>query len=241
MPSPATPRLALFSGLGIDHALYNPQRHLPGVRVEMVPWLPTDPAEELRHYAHRLAATIEPPTETSGPLFLGGVSFGAMLAIEAAAIVRPAAVFNIAGAWDGRSVAPIVRITCRAAGGMSDGMIRTAFSAAGLFIRMTGRPDRTQREFLLGLARRALPPLTRWGCGAMLAWRAPSAAEIGCPVHHIHGSDDHLIPLANVRDGVDVVVPGGGHVINVTHADVVNRFVLDRIFSQAGGSTWTRA
>src|SRR5688500_6139482 len=86
------PRLALFSGLRGGHGLYDPQRHLPGVRVEMGPWLAVDPDEGLAHYAHGLARAIEPGGPSS-PLFLGGVSFGAMLAIEAAAIVRPMAIF----------------------------------------------------------------------------------------------------------------------------------------------------
>ena len=106
-------------------------------------------------------------------------------------------------------------------------MVRTAMSGAGLLIRMTGRPDRAQREFLLGLADRAIPWLTRWGCGAMLNWRAPE--DLCCPVHHIHGSRDHLIPLQNVRQHVDLIVPGVGHVINVTHAAIVNRFIAERI------------
>lgn len=217
------PRLALFSGLGIEHDLYVRQRDLDGVRVEMVPWLKVAESETLRAYAHRLAATIDP----DGALYLGGVSFGAMLALEAASVLRPRGVFNIAGARSGRAVSPLVKLTCSLAPKLSESMVRAAMGGAGLLIRMTGRPDRAEREFLLGLADRSLPWLTRWGCGAMLDWQAP--ADIGCPVHHIHGDRDHLIPLANVRDSVDVVVPGGGHIINLTHADLVNRFILERL------------
>jgi pimeloyl-ACP methyl ester carboxylesterase len=215
--------LALFSGLGIDHGLYAPQHDVEGVRIELVPWLEVDEGETLQSYARRLASTINP----DGALYLGGVSFGAMLALEAATVLRPRAVFNIAGAHRGSAVSPLVKITCLLARRMSDSMVRTAMAGAGLLIRMTGRPDRAEREFLLGLADRAIPWLTRWGCGAMLTWRAPE--DLCCPVHHIHGSRDHLIPLQNVRQHVDVIVPGGGHVINVTHAAIVNRFIAERI------------
>ena len=54
-------------------------------------------------------------------------------------------------------------------------------------------------------------------------------ADLGCPVHHIHGSDDHMIPLANLRPPPEVVIPGGGHIINVTHANIVNDFIARRI------------
>ena len=219
----SAPRLALFSGLGISHNLYAPQRRLSGVRVEMVPWLAVEEHETLGHYAHRLAATIHPRP----PLFLGGVSFGAMLALEAASVLCPGGVFNIAGARSGSAVSPLVKLTCTVAGSMSDSMIQLAMRGAGLLLRMTGRPDRAQRRFLLDLADTSLPWLTRWGCESMLEWRAPR--DLACPVHHIHGERDHMIPLANVRRDVDVIVPGGGHIINVTHASIVNRFILDRI------------
>ena len=217
------PRLALFSGLGIDHALYDRQRGLDGLRIELVPWLEVERGETMHSYARRLAGTIDP----DGPLYLGGVSFGAMLAIEAASVLRPRGVFNIAGARSGRAVSPLVKLTCSLAPRLSDSMVRAAMGGAGLLSRMTGRPDRAEREFLLGLADRSIPWLIRWSCGAMLDWEAPP--DLACPIHHIHGDRDHLIPLPNVRENVDVIVPGGGHVINVTHADVVNRFILDRV------------
>jgi pimeloyl-ACP methyl ester carboxylesterase len=106
-------------------------------------------------------------------------------------------------------------------------MIRATLGGAGLLIRMTGRPDRAERKHLLHLADTAIPWLIRWSCSAMLDWEAPR--ELDCPIHHIHGDLDHLIPFANVRTDVDEIVPGGGHIINVTHADVVNRFILERL------------
>lgn len=217
------PRLALFSGLGIRHQLYARQRGLDPVRIELVPWLDVEPGESIPSYARRLAATIDP----GGPLYLGGVSFGAMLAIEAASVLRPRAVFNIAGARSGRAVAPVVKLTCAVAPRLSDSTIRATLGGAGLLLRMTGRPDRRERKLLLNLADTAIPWLIRWSCGAMLDWQAPR--DLDCPIHHIHGDLDHLIPLANVRKDVDEIVPGGGHIINVTHAAVVNRFILERL------------
>src|SRR5207248_9237015 len=80
------PRLVLFSGLGVDETLFAPQRSLPA-RIEVVPWVSVDGSGSLSDYARRLAATIAPAAD--GPLYLGGVSFGAMLALEAASVLRP--------------------------------------------------------------------------------------------------------------------------------------------------------
>ena len=48
----------------------------------------------------------------------------------------------------------------------------------------------------------------------------------------VHGSDDKLIPCSRVA--ADEVVPGGGHVVNLTHADAVNAF-LRRVLDTAEG------
>jgi pimeloyl-ACP methyl ester carboxylesterase len=55
----------------------------------------------------------------------------------------------------------------------------------------------------------------------ILRWKAP--ASYPCPIHQIHGSADMVIPLNRVRP--EEVVPGGGHLINMTHSREVNAFV----------------
>jgi pimeloyl-ACP methyl ester carboxylesterase len=61
----------------------------------------------------------------------------------------------------------------------------------------------------------------------MRDWTAPP--DVGCPIHHIHGSDDRMIPLPRLHPPPDVVIPGGGHVIHLTHADQVNAFISRRL------------
>ena len=206
--------------------LYDPQRTLPA-RIEIPAWPRAELHESMRDYARRLAATIEPGDD----LYVGGMSFGAMLALEIASMLtpRPRGVFLIAGARDGRALSPIVRMTCRVAVRMPEPLSAAAFRAAPLLVRMVGRPDRAQRLVLVELARRSLPWLTRWGCSAMRDWTAPRSEEIGCPVHHIHGGADRMIPLSRVRPPPDRVIPDGGHVIHLTHADQVNAFISERL------------
>ena len=57
----------------------------------------------------------------------------------------------------------------------------------------------------------------------IMAWRHPS--PLACPIHHIHGAKDKVIPVRKACP--DRVVPGGGHLINLTHAPEVNRFILE--------------
>ena len=61
-----------------------------------------------------------------------------------------------------------------------------------------------------------------WILQAILRWQ-PTPLD-GIPVFHIHGGRDPLDSSAR-RVKADVVIPNGGHLINVTHADEVNAFI----------------
>jgi pimeloyl-ACP methyl ester carboxylesterase len=229
---PLLPRLVLFSGLGVDEGLFAAQRSLPA-RVEVVPWVRPMVSETLPAYARRIAATIAPPdpADADRPLFLGVVSFGSMIALEAAAILKPRGVFVIAGCRSGMELPLAARLGCHLGARLSDAAIAAALLGSPLLLRMMGRPDRKDRGLLLGLVGRSIPWLTGWGCRAMLEWTGPPcpAGSLPCPVHQIHGSEDRVIPLQRLSHRPDVVIPGGGHIINVTHSDIVNAFIAERL------------
>src|SRR5205814_7463603 len=116
------------------------------------------------------------------------------------------------------AVAPFVRVTARLSRRLPGSAVTTALLAAPLLLPMLGPGHRRHRRFLRDLAGRGLPWLTSWGGGRIADWNGPSEPP-PCPVHHIHGELDPMIPLANLCPPLhpppDVVVPRGGHVINV--------------------------
>src|SRR5262245_56678741 len=88
-------RLILLPGLGVDHRLYIPQQDV-FPRLEVPRWIPQVDGESLPQYAARLAGTIR--VEAGEPYYLGGASFGGMLALELANAMPhpPRGVFLIA-------------------------------------------------------------------------------------------------------------------------------------------------
>lgn len=44
------------------------------------------------------------------------------------------------------------------------------------------------------------------------------------PIYHVHGDRDRLIPVRRVKP--DRVIAAAGHLLNVTHADAVNDFIV---------------
>ena len=102
------PHLLLIPGLGVDGRLFLPQRSLDADI--LTPALP-DPLEfeSIGHYAWRITRDIEPREN----LWIGGMSFGGMLALEAARYLKPRGVFLIASTTRGSAHALLFRWLAR--------------------------------------------------------------------------------------------------------------------------------
>ena len=214
--------LILLSGLGADERVLAPLK--PAfAHLIIPPWIPPMPDESLAHYAARTAHAIDPRR----PCFIGGISFGGMLAIEMTHHLEALGCFLIASArrrdelpkrvrWLGsltaRSPAGVVVAASRVASGLSVALRRIACPATLELLYQVKRTD---------------PAFARWAFGAMLNWQASSAPD-GVPVWRIHGDCDRLLPL---RGEADVLVPGGGHLLPLTHADQVAGFIGERMSS----------
>jgi pimeloyl-ACP methyl ester carboxylesterase len=73
------------------------------------------------------------------------------------------------------------------------------------------------------------PHFLTWALTAILGWK-PTPLEGVC-VFQIHGQQDPIIPVRFVQP--DVIVPGGGHLINLTHSEEVNAFIGKAMFASS--------
>lgn len=89
-----TPRATVFDRL---------LPHLPNCTI--IEWLPPCEQESLVSYSRRLAETL--PT---GECFIGGVSFGGIVALEIARIIRPKTCFLISSVRNPGQLPPWFRI-----------------------------------------------------------------------------------------------------------------------------------
>lgn len=215
--------LILLPGMGADARMFRPQlAALPSV---VVPdWGLPEPEETLAAYAVRMARAIELP----GPCFVGGASFGGMVAVEMARHLEVRACFLIGSIRSPRELPRRVR------------MLRPLVRAAG---RIPGWIPPLVRALRLAVPRRLAPATRsmldqlaetdrrffRWAASAVLRWEPP-AEPLAVPVAQIHGDRDRILPHRLTRP--DVLVRGGGHLISMTHADVVNEFL------RAGMEQW---
>jgi len=218
-------RLIMLPGMGVDARLFEPQRRV-FPNLEVPAWIEPQPRETLTDYARRWARPIDP----GPPFYLGGVSLGGMVAYLAARHLKPRAVFLIATCRSGRAISRAFKVGESISRALPDWVLRRLRGPAANFVARLDDCAPQHRRLLHDIAIDCSIPFQRWAGRAMARWAGDGdSGEPGVPVHQIHGGQDRLIPL--IPGEPDHVIPDGGHLINLTHADQVNRFILERIAS----------
>jgi pimeloyl-ACP methyl ester carboxylesterase len=208
--------MIFFPGMGADERLFASQR-AAFANLVVPGWLAPRPDESLPDYAARFAAQVDPGTDC----IVGGASFGGFVAVEIARHLRARACFLI-GSARGPSELPLRIRTLR---GVRRLLPRLPFEWAAPLATSSGAASGwamgpAQRGVLRQLAD-ADAAFLRWACGAVLTW--PEPPPLAAPIFQIHGARDHVLPARRTR--ADVIVPGAGHLLAVTHPRHVNRFI----------------
>ncbi len=217
-------RLVLFPGLGGDARMYGELAARVGPIV-VPPWLPPELSSngsDLRGYAQRY---VDQRLVRPGD-WLGGSSFGGMLAQEIAGLI-PVRGLLLMG-------------TCRSAAGVSFGLRQLA-----PLMKVVPMPDHgahvlawplalkfgvtrpAHRQLLAALIDDADPRFLRWASQVAAAWpgiKEPGTKALSLPLFQIHGSRDHLMPVE--RSGAETIVHGAGHLLALTHAPQVATWML---------------
>src|SRR5262249_4193998 len=120
-----------------------------------------------------------------------------------------------------RQIAPLFRGMCAAAACLPTQWIRPVLLLAPPLLRLVEGLSKAQAELMTLMLRENDPRQTRWSARAILGWSAPQLPN--CQVISIHGNPDHVIPMQNGPH--DPVVEGGRHLISLTHAPQINRFL----------------
>jgi thioesterase domain-containing protein len=208
--------LFLLPGMGGDARMFQPQlASLPSATVPA--WIATEPHESLPSFAARMARVVDP----GGPCFVGGASFGGMVAVEMARHLEARACFLIGSVRTPAELPPrthAFRWLARRTGAHGLELVPGAAAALDALVShwlspavgsMVQQLADTDRRFF------------RWAALAVLRWK-PSA-DPPVPVLQIHGGRDHMLPHRFTRP--DVLVRGAGHLLSMSHGDEVTQFL----------------
>jgi len=209
-------RFILIPGMGADERLFGPQRAY-GFDFEVPQMSIPKPDEDLPAYAARMKEMLG----LTEPCVVGGVSFGGMVAAELAMICPARCAILIATCRSNAAIPRYYWWVDRVARFLPDGLVRMRCGASSRIMSKLESLNDEQRELVRMMSHDIPVPLLR-GAGRMIL-RWAGRPVLPCPSRHIHGEIDRIIPLKGVRP--DEVVAGGGHLINLTHAEQVNRFI----------------
>lgn len=215
--------LILIPGMGADARIFRAQSAaFPQLRTPA--WIEPSRNETLPTYARRFARSIDPHQ----PCYLGGASFGGVVALEMAAHLNVRAVFLIGSvrspremAWSVRAMRPLARLALALPYPVVSSMARTC-------LQTSGNASTIATRSLLTQIADADADFLRWGTRAILGWQ-PSPDIGRVPIHQIHGGRDRVFPASLSK--ADVIIPDAGHLLSVTHADAVNQFIAQRMSS----------
>lgn len=212
--------------MGADRRLF--QRQIAAFEQLIIPdWIDPEPGETLPSYAKRMARAIDP----GGPCFVGGASFGGMLAVEMSRHLDAKACFLIGSIrspdelpFRAGILKPLAYLPPSCSLRLAAWLARAGLALAGRWLRPT----------VCSLLRQLVDAdgrFIRWASLAILGWK-PSPGDTSdtpVPVLQIHGDRDWVLPHRLTRP--DVLVKGGGHLIPITFPEEVNDFLRSRLGS----------
>ena len=216
MAALASTPLILFSGLAADDHVFRPQKaEFPQLIVPE--WPHPQTTDTMASYCDRIADNLRMYDDA----IIGGASFGGIIALHVAQCLRPRAVVLIGSvrypaelSWAIRYCRPLKRLVPLIP-------VRLLQFCCAPFASTLARNCLPLWCELAQQFRGSDPSLFKWSVARLLDWSV--APQVDCPVYHIHGDRDHVLPLRYTQP--TNIVTGGGHVISLTHPSEVNDFI----------------
>lgn len=203
-------KIYCLSGLGADERAF--QYIDTGVHaIEHMPWIDPLENESLRSYAHRMAARID----VDEPFALMGLSFGGMLAVEINKI-KPAVQLILLSTICSHQEKPLrMRISGKL--GLYNLVPARYFTQPSRIAhRLFGAQTDRERQLLNEILADGDPNYVKWALNAISRWKNTDPVT----AVRIHGTADKILPARGLP--IDHLIPGGGHLMVISHAPEVS-------------------
>jgi len=209
----------LISGLGADERVFQ-NLYLDGWTVRHISWLPPVENEKIEDYALRLTAQIDTPR----PVILG-VSFGGMIAVEVAKHIDYEQIVLISSVQTYHEIPFCYRLA---------GRFYLHYLAPSWLLKQAnfmtcwffGMQTPLEKQMLRSILHDTDTQFLKWAMHQIVTWKNTLVPE---RVTHIHGTNDHILPINN-RMRVDYKIERGGHLMVYNRAAEINE-ILNRLLT----------
>jgi len=208
--------MILLPGIGLDARLFATQSvAMPEIRVPQ--WLQPGYFESLPAYAKRMAQAVDP----GGPCYVGGMSFGGMVALEMSRHLDCRGCFLISSIRSREELPYWAKFLAPWAWALPPRADLIAAAGGTALLWTVGRvlPPRW-KLFCVHLSKTRAPILP-WACRVAVKWKPTE--PVRCPIYQLHGDGDPILPHQFTQPSQ--LVPRGGHLLPLTHPFVVNEFL----------------
>ncbi|HJS53173.1 MAG TPA: alpha/beta hydrolase [Chitinophagaceae bacterium] len=203
-----------ISGLGADKKAFQKIKLPAGYEPVYLDWITPEKNESLSNYALRFSSLIK----NDDAFVLIGLSFGGMLACEIARLRKPLKTIIISSIGASNELPWYFKRAGRI--GLHKAVPIKLLKAGTIFKNLMGAASKADKAIIINYAKFADPVLVRWSLDAIVNWDQPERLP---GIIHLHGSNDHMLPIKYTRP--DFVIKNGGHLMVFNKADEVNKIL----------------
>lgn len=212
-------KVYFISGLAADERVFKYISVPEGYEAVHIRWIKPIRSESLSDYALRLSVNVD----HSEPFILVGLSLGGMIASEIAKIHPPEKIVLISSVPEAAHMPAFYRIAAQIR--LHKIVPVAVFKSASLLKQFFSPNTDVDKKYLRQAVKEGDPEFIRWAINAILTWKGDSAVD--CT--HIHGSEDHLLPVRYTKP--THLIEGGGHMMVLNRADEINKILQDILFN----------
>lgn len=201
------------SGFGADERVFE-KLDFGENDVHFISWKIPDENESIESYAKRMSAEIRHPK----PILIG-LSFGGMMCIEIAKIISVEKIILISSVATFHEMPLYMRLAAKVRLNKILPLHPYSFLEPVENYNL-GVQTPEQKQLVREYRKNIDPRYTTWAIDRILNWKNDWFPE---NVIHIHGDHDHIFPLKTIK--ANYVIPGGGHLLLMNQADMVNEIL----------------
>lgn len=202
-----------ISGLGADERAFS-KLEVKGHELKIIRWLMPEADEPLQQYAERMRATI-----TEEEPVLMGLSFGGMLCTEIAKQIPVKKIIIISSIKSSSEIPFWMKTAARLRLNKIVPLKSTKLTQP-IQNMMLGVETAEEKTLVASLRSEVDLPYTNWAVNQAINWKNDWQHP---HLYHIHGDNDHMFPIKNIRP--DFTIKNGGHFMIMNKAAEVSNCI----------------